>query len=200
MTKRIGSGVLLAACVGLAVAIAQPAQAGGAHGGGGGIRAGHAGKGGWGGGWGRGGVGHRFVFTSRWGLGHNGWNGWNGRFGRNGWGNGRGNGWGWGNGWGNGGGLSYGGSVPYAASYGPGYGGGGPDLDYRSPSHPPVGILPSPVLPPAIYVIGGKGERTAPAAIRRSRAAGSRSAGIRAGEGGAAMVSRGGTDRRYRTN
>jgi len=82
-----------------------------------------------------------------------------------------------------------------------GYGYGAPpvyDPIYRGESHPAYGIPPSPVLPPAIYVIGAKAGKGGGASVTRggSRVLTVDSRG--AGRSSAEVVSR--PDRRYRAD
>lgn len=90
------------------------------------------------------------------------------------------------------------GGLPFA--YG-GYGyGPAPSYDpiYRGESQPAYGIPPSPVLPPAIYVIGDKPGKGGQVSVTR-QGAGSRVLTVdsRGGAGSGAKVSR--ADRRHRT-
>lgn len=96
----------------------------------------------------------------------------------------------------------YGGGLSYA--YG-GYGSGGYDPGtVRSPSQPPVGILPSPVLPPAIYVIGDKPSRVTSRqvrVVRKGHASGGLVADSHEARGGSsAVVTPRSPDRRHRVN
>ena len=80
-----------------------------------------------------------------------------------------------------------------------GYGAGGYDDGPRSPREPVYGIPPSPVLPPAIYVIGPKGgaaARGAGPAIRKGRANPIVTSGSPVAGGSSASV----IERRHRMN